>query len=212
MAGTHNCFSIRSVTLIWAWENSGMLFRRSTDHGATFSAPTTPPDGSLAVDSKGDIFDLWGQSGALLLSRSTDGGATFTQINNLGNVNGGPLALDSHDNIDIPANVTKSVGDFQIVFFRSTDGGRTFSGPTQISNDTKMQCPELTGMALENTGNIDVVWEQFASPYGATGVAGCDSLPNQVLFSRGVVPGFSISAAPGRRPCCRAVPRALPLR
>ncbi len=162
-----------------------------------FSAPTAPPDGNLAVDSKGDIFDLWSQSGALLLSRSTDGGATFTQINNLGNLNGGSLALDSHDNIDIPVNVTKSVGDFQIVFFRSTDGGSTFSSPTQVSNDTKMQCPQLTGMALENTGNIDVVWEQYASPYGATGVAGCDSLPTQVLFSRGVVPGFTISATPG---------------
>ncbi len=187
-----------------ALAGSGILFRRSTDHGATFSTPTTvssnigsgPPQ--VAVDSKGDLFVTWRVTPNLFFSRSTDGGATFSSPTQVANEYFNEMmAVDSEDNIDIGLNNVGNDGTEQITFVRSTDGGNTFSSPTQISDDTQQLCPTFSQMALEKSGNIDVIWEEFLSPVGATGTPGCDSLPNQVLFSRGVVPNFTISAAPG---------------
>ena len=184
-----------SGSLDLTWNDGGnIFFSRSTDLGASFSTPVTVSQGTsqngsqLAVDSKSDIFVTWFQVGTgLLFSGSTNAGGTFSAPKNLGNPTTGlsQIAVDSSDNIDITEALLVSTGDFQIVFLRSADGGNTFSKPVQASNDTQKLCPTLGQMVLEKGGDIDVVWEEFASPFGAIGVKGCDSSPNQVLFSRG---------------------------
>jgi len=196
----------QSGDLNLVWSGAGIFFRRSTDHGATFSASTTvsqsggtsPPQ--IAVDSKAEIFVIWSpRSSSLLFSRSTDGGSTFSPPQTPGNLVGiSQIAVDSSSNIDIVAAGTASDGSSQILVVRSTDQGTGFSDPMRVSDDTKSLCPTFSEMALEKGGNIDVVWEQFPTPFGSTGVPGCDSIPNQVLFSRGVVtrPDFTISVAP----------------
>jgi hypothetical protein len=196
-----------SGNLNLAWTDatdSNISFTRSTDQGATFSTRTEIPAHSVglamnpAVDANGHIFIGWTDPPNGFLSRSSDGGATFSPASNPAHLTGvSGISVDSHNNL----NVIGSSGNgpnIQVVLARSTDGGDTFS-QVQISNDSQHMCPTPSQMALEKDGNIDAVWEQFASPFGATGVQGCDSAPNQVLFSRGVVPqpDFTISTASG---------------
>ena len=97
----------------------------------------------------------------------------------------GWIGIDADDAVDIAAEAYTDNG-WQIVFLRSTDGGNTFSNPLQVSDDKL--CPQLTNVGLENGGSADIIWEEFEP--------GCDSTPNQVLFSRGILPNFIIGAAP----------------
>jgi hypothetical protein len=169
------------------WKNSTILFSRSTDYGTTFSTPTQVSASGDApevqVDSKGDIFVLWNSSPKVLYSRSTDNGVTFSASQNPGNLLGlYPAAVDSAGNLDVTGLGQTSSGA-QIFFVRSKDAGSTFNGPDQVSNDTQHLCPSAPQLALEATGAIGIVWQEF--PFGNGSI--CDSLPNQVFFSRGVM-------------------------
>ena len=194
-----------SGNLDLVWDSSEVLFTRSADHGASFSSPVAVsqnnPDGlpEIAADSKSDLFVTWhvnltnGATQPRFFSRSTDGGATFSPPNQFANEYVGEMmAVDSEDNIDIGLDNFGNNGTEQITFVRSTDGGSTFSSQTQISNDSSIECPTGPLMALERNGNIDLVWKEFPSGSGGE----CQSLPNQVYFSRGIVPNFTITAAP----------------
>jgi hypothetical protein len=186
-----------------AWQNSAILFSRSTDHGASFSSPATVASSGempqVTMDSKDDIFVLWRGSSGLLFSRSLDGGATFTAAQSPGNlmIGNSSMVIDSGGNINVVGDAGIR-GAAQIFDARSIDAGNTFMA-TQISNDTQMLCPDNPRLALESSGTVDVVWEQYLNaPFGSTGIPGCDANANQVLFSRGVVTqsDFTISAAP----------------
>jgi len=122
--------------------NSNILFSRSIDGGATFSAPVNlsnskrfPFDPHITVDSQGGINVVWNDDPSgnpdIFFSRSTDHGLTFSAPVNV-----------SHDPDDSssPQVATDSVGNIFVVwesdtgvlgvlFSRSVDGGATFSAP-----------------------------------------------------------------------------------
>ena len=188
-----------NIDLEWADStisgSNAIFFSRSPDRGVTFSAPAMISQvnadiqfADIAVDSKSNVFVIWGTP-ALSFTHSSDQGATFSTPQELGNLAGiSQIAVDSSGDIDI-ASLGPSEGSEHIMLMRSTDGGNTFSGPTQISNNAPQSCSGGPRMALDKTGDIDITWQGW-SP------GDCAFLPNQVYFSRGIVGNFTITAAP----------------
>jgi RHS repeat-associated protein len=158
--------------------NVDIFFTRSTDGGVTFSAPRDISNNLLfstaqqiALDSGGNINVVWAGSSDIFLSRSTDGGVTFSTPKNLSNGTGfcSPcsqavqIGVDPGGNINVVWRGFGSIGNIDTFFSRSTDGGATFSTPKRISNSTNVPAIGSTRIAVDSSGNINVVWEEDAS-------------------------------------------------
>jgi hypothetical protein len=173
-----------SVFIAWADANlagtggSGIRHARSTDDGATFSAPRTLVLSGEAVcpdvaGSSATIGIGWTQgpfgTEQILFARSTDGAQTF----------GAPLAVDGvADKSWCPHLAGDAAGtiyaaweegavlDRRILFAASSDGGVTFGAPVTLSAPGHdATCPSLAAGA---GGHVYVSWTLMASP----GVAG----------------------------------------
>src|SRR6266550_4124351 len=143
---------------------SGVQFQRSTDGGVTWQAsiviPNEPTDGTLDVDSNGNLFIGGEGFSPFYCVRSTnaqfgDQTPTFDQITQVdmgGELSGGginPAGLDgmlflaidhsggpTNNNIYMLASVEpprRNTTD--VMFVRSTDSGLTFSAPVKVNDD-----------------------------------------------------------------------------
>ena len=124
----------------------------------------------IAVDAAGNIYMAWEDDTAnnILFSHSTDGGATFLPTptakqvsNSLGCSFNPVMAVDAAANINI---VWEDSPDCRfrtsnIFFSRSTDGGITFSTPTNLSATMNTALFSVSQIAVDTAGNINVVWE-----------------------------------------------------
>ncbi len=161
--------------------NADIFFSRSSDGGVTFSTPKDTSNNlsfstaqQIALDSSGNINLVWhGEAfGSSILdiffSRSSDGGATFSTPKNLSNNVGfcsscsrlPQIAVDSSGNINLVWEGLAGVGNIDIFFRRSTDGGVTFSTPKNLSNNAGTS--QGAQIAVDSSGNINVVWEDNA--------------------------------------------------
>ena len=126
----------------------------------------------IAVDAAGNIYMAWEDDTAnnsnILFSRSTDGGATFLPTpaakqvsNSLGCSFSPVMAVDAGANINIVWEDSPdcSFGTSNIFFSRSTDGGMTFSAPTNLSATMNTALFSVPQIAVDTAGNINVVWE-----------------------------------------------------
>ena len=171
---------------------NGVQFQRSTDGGITWQAPIIipagPTDGTLDVDTNGNLFI--GGEGSTLNSfscvRSSNAQIgnqtpTFDQvtqhINMGGDLTGGginPAGLDgmlflaidrsggpTNNNIYMLASVRPPGGAFtEVMFVRSTDGGLTFSAPIRVNDDVNHQNKWhwFGTFAVAPNGRLDAVW------------------------------------------------------
>ena len=126
----------------------------------------------IAVDAAGNIYMAWeddtNANSNILFSRSTDGGATFLPApaakqvsNSLGCSFSPVMAVDAaaHINIVWEDSPDCSFGTSNIFFSRSTDGGMTFSAPTNLSATMNTALYSVPQIAVDTTGNINVLWE-----------------------------------------------------
>ena len=189
-----------NVNLVWADNSLGnyaIFLSHSSDSGATFSTPRSiskhaqsrASGPQIAVDANGNVSVVWtetspdGSANFIYFSHSTDGGVTFTNPHNIsgdaGAVTSPRMAVDSSGAINIVWTDT-SLGNSEIFFSRSADGGTIFSTPMNISNDAGDSVfPSIAGDA---SGNINVVW--------------ADDTPGikyDVFFSRSTDAGASFS-------------------
>lgn len=176
--------------------NKDVLFSRSTDHGATFSAPLNlSNNGSsgnpvIALDAQGAINVIWSGGGHLFFTHSADAGATFSSPLNIAGVTNAslafsaagyhPLVIDGAGNINV---VWSDANTSQIFFARSTNAGISFSTPLNISN----YAPGASSptMALDAGGGIDVVWQGSVAGHN----------PYDLFFTRSTDAGASFSVA-----------------
>ncbi len=162
------------INVVWEDDTPGnfdIFFSRSTDGGATFSAPKNLSNNTgfsfepqIAVDASGNINVVWPDTTPgnvdTFFSRSSDGGATFTAPKNLSNNTGTSfapqIAMDASGNINVVWK-DDTPGNSEIFFNRSTDGGATFSTPKNLSNNTGFSSdPQV---AVDSSSDINVVWE-----------------------------------------------------
>jgi len=168
----------------------GVQFQRSTNGGVTWQAPiiipSGPTDGTLDVDSNGNLF-IGGEGNTFSCVRSSNaqiGNQTpsFDQviqnINMGGDLSGGginPAGLDgmlflaidrsggpTNNNIYMLASVQPpgfSTGD-DVMFVRSTDGGLTFSAPHRINDDpvNHSKWHWFGTFSVAPNGRLDAVW------------------------------------------------------
>src|SRR5437660_4717941 len=126
----------------------------------------------IAVDAAGNIYMAWeddtNANSNILFSLSTDGGATFLPTpaakqvsNSLGCSFSPVMAVDAaaHINIVWEDSPDCSFGTSNIFFSRSTDGGMTFSAPTNLSATMNTALYSVPQIAVDTTGNISVLWE-----------------------------------------------------
>jgi hypothetical protein len=143
-----------NVYVVWSQSdisgNFDILYRRSTDGGANFggtvnlSNSTTLMSYSPAIAASGNnVYVVWEEGTGLpgnievLYRRSTDGGVSFDSIVNLSN-NPGPSSRPdvaaSGNNVYV-VWYDDSLGNDDILYRRSTDGGFSFSGIVNLSNN-----------------------------------------------------------------------------
>jgi len=176
-----------------------LLYSRSVDGGATFSAPNDiarhPESGGLyapqiAVDRRGTISVVWEDTAAgeweVFYSRSVDDGVTFSIPKVISNYAGAAvdpqLVVDRLGNISVVWQTESAISsNWNVWFTRSMDRGRTFAGPLALCDDAE-NCA-FPRIAVEPGGGVDVVWAQPPC-------AGCEY---DVFFSRSsdIGAGFS---------------------
>jgi hypothetical protein len=167
----------------------GVQFQRSVDGGVTWQNPVTipssPTDGTLDVDSNGNVFVggegfsnfICARSSNAQIATQTPRFDQTTSVNmggflGFGGIN--PAGLDgmvflaidhsggaTNDNIYMLASVVpngRSTTD--VMFVRSTDGGLTFSAPQKINDDpvNPSKWHWFGTFSVAPNGRLDAVW------------------------------------------------------
>jgi hypothetical protein len=124
--------------------DSDILFARSTDNGATWSAAGPLMPATAAADTAPDTSPRVAGSGSTFIT-------VFSSSNNLG---------------DTPES------DQDILFSRSADGGQTWSAPDRINSgglvDDGFEIDAQSSIATDGAGNWVVVWKhsKLSAPTG----------------------------------------------
>ncbi len=166
----------------------GVQFQRSTDGGITWQSPIViphgPTDGTLDVDSNGNLF-IGGEGSTFYCVRSSNAQIgsqtpTFDQqvpVSMGGDLSGGginPAGLDgmlflavdhsggsTNNNVYMLASVVPpGQSTTEVMFVRSTDGGLTFSAPLRINDDVNHQSKWhwFGTFSVAPNGRLDAVW------------------------------------------------------
>ncbi len=167
----------------------GVQFQRSIDGGVTWQNPVTirnsPTDGTLDVDSNGNVFVGGEGSSAFFCERSSNAQIASqtprfdqsTSVNmggflGFGGIN--PAGLDgmvflaidhsggpTNNNIYMLASVVPSGrSTTDVMFVRSTDGGLTFSAPKKVNDDpvNPNKWHWFGTFSVAPNGRLDAVW------------------------------------------------------
>jgi hypothetical protein len=168
----------------------GVQFQRSTDGGVTWQAPIiipqSPTDGTLDVDTNGNLFiggEGFSNFNCVRSSNAQFGGQTpsFDQVASVnmggnlvfgGAINPGGLsgqcflAVDrsggsTNNNVYMLASVEPpGRNTTDVMFVRSTDGGMTFSAPHKVNDDpvNPSKWHWFGTFSVAPNGRLDAVW------------------------------------------------------
>lgn len=169
------------INVVWQDEASGVstiMFVRSTDGGATFSAPKRISTGEgqaseaqIHADASGRLDVVWvdesSGSSQAYYSQSTDHGETFSDPINASNMPDGnihkPVVVLFNDIVYIAFQdgdlFGDDNGDRQVYLATSSDGGLTFGGPRQVSRaDGQCGRAHSPAMVVDSRGMLHIVW------------------------------------------------------
>ncbi len=172
-----------------------VMFSRSSNGGATFSAPAQISDSigdyqgtSPAVGPNGEVYVAWYHASTIEFDVSTDGGATFgtdvtvAAISDISNPLPGAffrvfsfpaLAVDrspapNGDLYVVWADELGTGSGPDVVLSRSTDGGATWSPPIRVSDDTNGSYQFMPAIAVGPDGAITVSFLDQRNAPGTT--------------------------------------------
>jgi hypothetical protein len=162
---------------------SSIQFSRSTDDGATFTAPMTISDnggvqGSVpAVGPNGELYVIWqGPSSRFYLDVSMDGGVTFSADKTVVQITGisdSPCyRRNSLPTFDVDRSAgpysgsiyvawsDKRDGDPDIYFTYSRNGGDTWSTPIRLNTDPVGNGKDqfFPWLSVDDKGRVNVIW------------------------------------------------------
>jgi hypothetical protein len=171
----------RLLVSFWQCRQSGAfcdtaLFAHSDDGGKTFSPPVVvndPPAGQTPSEPvqtpDGAIYITFARRFAdgpsdLILARSTDGGATYTystvdsEVQIGDKYDPGKLAFDPHANAMYLVYTDNRTGSQQVIFRKSTDGGKTWAPPIGLAPTDVPGASRSPAISVAPDGRIDVVY------------------------------------------------------
>ena len=133
--------------------NSRVNYREDTK-----AAVLIGPD--VATDWAGNVYVAWSEDWSVYVAKSTDGGLSYgPSVKVAANLLWPSVAVDIDGNVHV-------VGHYGILepvyYFRSTDGGASFTGPVQINDSTGGSFPLVPlSIAVDRNGVIHVVWDDY---------------------------------------------------
>lgn len=173
----------RDGALYAAWtEYEGTLwFSKSTDRGASFSAPLRIAGGqaepargpSLAAHTEGRVYLVWtigeDPKADIRIATSTDGGRSFSEpralVRSKGHADAPKIAVDENGIVHVAYG--ESVGGpfwrYHVQYVRSTDEGRTAEAAREISGlaAREFDSASFPALSVDARGNVYLVWELF---------------------------------------------------
>jgi hypothetical protein len=210
VAWNSNCPSPSFCTVV----SSDVFFARSTDAGATFSAPVqltnTQGQGAisrvlLAIDASGNINLAWpevtGGNNTAFFSRMNAGSSSFSSPQQIASAFPAAMVVDAGGNIDVAAAST------DVYVLRSTNAGATFSS-TNITNGGTGDNPEDVELVLaaNSPGGMGVGWPSYNQTsskwdiFASTSTvqsSGSGTPPSTATFSIAAAPAALTISAPG---------------
>jgi S1-C subfamily serine protease len=127
-----------------------------SDNNVTSQGPRLAATGN-------NVYAVWEEShdstNRIIFAKSTDRGNTFSKPANLTSGVGKDSetpSIAAFGNIVYVAWTDNSLGNFDIFFVKSTDGGNTFSKPLNLSDDPSLSY--LPRIATNGKNNVYVVW------------------------------------------------------
>ena len=198
-----------NVYVVWSENPSGSSYpdvyiAKSTNGGSSFGSPVNLSStagtsggsiGTPKVIAQGsNVYVMWidtgttGGYGEVYFRKSSDSGSTFSSVKNLSNNAGTSqhpdmVAVGSNvyiawmDNTDYVGSL--GLGNSEIYFRKSIDGGATFSSTINLSNtasDSKMPHVAVSSTGSEvsvtwadiGAGNMDDIWYSSSTNTGST--------------------------------------------
>ncbi|MEZ4600099.1 MAG: sialidase family protein [Syntrophotaleaceae bacterium] len=171
----------------WTEYEGPLRFSRSTDGGASFSAPIRIRGGNgaaparapaLATGGDGAVYIAWtvGEDPAadIHFSESDDHGQTFAEPRILdrtdGHADAPKLAVDDRGTVHLvyaesPGGPLKA---YHIRYTRLPQGEGDFEQPRQIAvpEGTRWESMNFPSLSLDGKGNPYIIWELFPKPVG----------------------------------------------
>ncbi len=166
----------------WTEFDGRLWFRRSLDRGGTFSPPLRVAGGpgakpargpSLAIAAHGTVHLAWtvgeNKSADIHIATSGDAGCSFgpprVALRSSGHSDAPKIAVDAKGTIHLVYSESADgpFGRYRILFVRSTDGGRTFKKPREISKpqSKRSESVNFPSLSLDGDGNLYVIWELY---------------------------------------------------
>lgn len=153
-------------------DTTNLIFAKSDDGGITFSSPLsiTNHSGTSGIPKiyayDNNVYLMWEDNGVknfdVFLRTSRDSGNTFDPSVDLSSNTGnsGAPQMSVNGNSIYATWMDDSSGNFEILFAKSTDGGRTFGAPIDLSNSK--QDSGYPQIAIRD-GNVYAVWTETVS-------------------------------------------------
>lgn len=186
-----------NVYAVWMGRE-GVVFAKSSDNGSTFSKPISltkwNPDSSVGLNPtvmayNDNVYVLYSSGKDIFLVRSQNGGESFGEPLNVSRTKIGSPALVVTDHVMSIAGdmlyVAWTVSNFswsEIYFAQSSDGGKTFGEPKNVS-DSPSQPSQLPRIASSGS-QIYLAWYDIDEYYVVNHVSFAGSNDGGITFSR----------------------------
>lgn len=191
-------FSVWGSSVYVVWDSNGVKFVKSSDNGTIFSEPVAlgraDPDSAVGshpviVAYDDNVYVVYSSGFDIFLVKSGDAGESFSEPLNISKTKiGSPHGVTDQvisigDNNHVYVSWTVWSGGWsEIYFVASSDGGRTFGEPKNIS-DSPNQPSQLPKIA--SSGNqVYVVWYDIEEFYGGYHVSFAGSADGGATFKR----------------------------
>jgi hypothetical protein len=191
-------FAVWGDNVYLVWNSDGVQFAKSSNNGTTFSEPMAlgkiDPDSAVGLDPavaayNDNVYVVYSSGFDIFLVKSQNGGESFGEPQNISKTKiDSSYGVTEHvisigDNNHVYVSWTVFSGSWSEIYLaQSSDGGKTFEEPKNISDspDQPSQLPKIASSG----GQVYVVWYDIDEFYGGYHVSFAGSADGGATFLR----------------------------